>query len=166
MPAGKSIRKLLKDPAIWRELGVAEIYLYAADRAHHLESVILPALDRGEIVLCDRFLDSTRAYQGAGRGRCVDVIEALHALEPLTIRPKRTLLFDVEAHVGLARARSRGSSDGAGYDDEDLSFFERVREGFLQIAAAEPERVRIIDADASPETVARRTLEALDDLLI
>ncbi|MDQ7006781.1 MAG: dTMP kinase [Acidobacteriota bacterium] len=164
-PVAETLRALLKEPAVWKELGLAEIYLYAAARAHHLESLVLPALDEGRDVICDRYLDSTRAYQGFGRGRPRRLIEDLHALPPLDLRPDCTLLLDLPPRVGLARARERGEDGPAGYDDESLAFFERVRDGFRHIAEDEPSRVRMVDADASPLEVHTRIVGALTDLV-
>lgn len=160
-----TIRTLLKDPGVWRGLGLAEIYFYAAARAHHIETVILPALERGEVVVCDRYLDSTRAYQGYGRGRPLDLIDAVHRHPPLTLEPARTVLYDLDPASGLDRARERSHTDAPGYDDESLAFFERVRGGFLAIATQDVHRVRIVDAVGSVSEVHDATVAALADLL-
>ncbi len=162
---GESLRELLKDPSIWRELGLAEIYLYAAARCHHLESLVLPALERGEVVICDRYLDSTRVYQGVGRGRSPELIERLHTLPPLTLRPQRTLLLDLPVEEGLRRARGRSDEPSSGYDDEDVAFFTRVREGFLDLARREPQRIVVIDASGSREAVHAQMIAAVRDLV-
>jgi dTMP kinase len=162
---GDAMRALLKDPEIWRGLGLAEIFLYGAARAHHLESLVLPALARGVVVVCDRYLDSTLAYQGYGRGRPLDLIRRLHELGPLVLRPARTILLDVPPATGLARARSRANDGEPGYDEEDLSFFERVRGGFLDLARAEPERFRVVDADRDVGEVHDAIVSALRDLI-
>lgn len=159
-PVGEAIRSLLLDPECWRSLGLAEIYLYAAARADHLERVVEPALSRGAVVLCDRYLDSTLAYQGYGRGRPLELIRALHELPPLERRPGLTLLLDLEPERGLDRARSRnrregGGGGGRGYDDAELAFHRRVRQGFLAVAREEPERVRVVDAAPAEREVAR-----------
>jgi dTMP kinase len=164
-PLGEALRALLKDPAVWRVLGLAEIYLYAAARCHHLESLVLPALERGDGVVCDRYLDSTRVYQGIGRGRPLELIEQLHALPPLTLRPDRTLLLDLPVEDGLARARQRTDEAPSGYDEEDVAFFGRVREGFLAIARREPERVRVVDGTGPEAAVHARLVAALSDLV-
>lgn len=161
---GSTLRRLLKDPEVWRSLELAEIYLYAAARAHHLESLILPAIARGEIVICDRYLDSTRAYQGSGRGRSAELIEELHLLPPLDTRPLRTLLLDLTPRVGLERAAEREIGEEAGYDDESHAFFEKVRRGFEAIAEREPERVRLIEASGEQLEVHRRIVDRLLDL--
>jgi dTMP kinase len=162
---GQELRRLLKNPEHWRSMKLAEVYLYAAARAQHLESIVLPALARGETVLCDRYLDSTRAYQGYGRGRPHDLIEALHRLPPLDLRPVRTILLEVEPAVGLERARGRDVTDQPGYDDEDLAFFERVRDGFRAIADAEPARVRRVRSDRDVALVHADVVAGLADLV-
>ncbi|MBP7147939.1 MAG: dTMP kinase [Acidobacteria bacterium] len=161
---GEILRDLLKDPAVWRGLDLAEIYLYAAARAHHIEKLILPALERGHVVVCDRFLDSTRAYQGYGRGRPLELIEKVHALAPLTLRPDRTILLDAPVEVALGRTRDRAESARPGYDDEDVAFFGRVRDGFLRIAAQEPGRVRIVREHGDVATVHGSVVAAIADL--
>ena len=158
-------RRILKTPSYWRAMNLAEIYLYAAARAHHLETVVLPALAEGKLVLCDRYLDSTRAYQGHGRGRPLSLIEDLHKLPPLDRRPDRTILLDVPPVEGLTRASGRGAADQPGYDDEDVAFFERVRRGFLAVAAAEPERVRVVDAAGDVAATHAAVVAALRDLV-
>ncbi len=162
---GAELRALLKDPDVWRHLGLAEIWLYAADRAHHVESVVLPALADGAVVVCDRYVDSTRAYQGYGRGRPLGLIDALHRHPPLDLVPRRTILLDLPVEVALARARGRGTTDAPGYDDEDVAFFERVRAGYREIAGREPGRVRIVDAAPGVADVHRGVVAALADLL-
>jgi dTMP kinase len=169
-PVGEAIRSLLLDPECWRSLGLAEIYLYAAARAEHLEKVVEPALERGAVVLCDRYLDSTVAYQGYGRGRPLELIRALHELPPLRRRPGLTLLLDLEPELGLDRARSRNRRDGdpeggRGYDDEELAFHRRVRRGFLDLAREEPGRVRVVDAAAPEAEVAREVARLAADFL-
>jgi dTMP kinase len=162
-PAGDRIRSLLLDPAT-RLAAPAELLLYAAARAEHLERVIRPALAAGRTVLCDRYLDATRAYQGSGRGLPREWIEAIHALEPLRLRPDTTLLLDLDPAVGLERARgrnARGGADEGRFEAEDLPFHRRVREGYLALAQAEPERFRVVDASGEPEAVQRRIQEAL-----
>jgi dTMP kinase len=159
------LRSLLKDPVNIERLGLAEIYLYAAARAHHLESVVLPALEGGQVVVCDRFLDSTRCYQGYGRGRPLELIEAIHAHPPLDRTPERTLLLDVPAALGRARSRGRRLDEKGGYDGADPAFLDRVRSGFLAIAERDRERVRVVDARGDAGAVHRAVLATLADLL-
>jgi dTMP kinase len=143
---------------------LAETLLMCAARAIHLANLVRPALARGECVICDRFSDATRAYQGAGRGVDAALIEALLAAVHADLWPQRTLLLELPVTQGLARAQSRrGVQDR--FEDEDRQFFERVRARYLELARAEPARIRVIDASAGAELVALRALEALADLL-
>jgi len=166
-PAGESIRGLLLDSAT--RLGPpAELLLYAAARAEHLERIIRPALAIGRLVLCDRYLDATRAYQGYGRGLPLAWIESLHALEPLRLAPDRTVLLDLDPAVGLERARGRNrkaarkaAPDEGRFEAEDLAFHRRVRDGYLSLAKAEPKRFHIVDGDAPEDVVQKRIQEAL-----
>lgn len=162
---GETLRTLLKDPMIWRDLGLAEIYLYAAARANHLEAVILPALERGAVVICDRFLDSTRVYQGHGRGQPGNLIEKLHSLPPLDRHPDLTIFLDVPVEEGLDRARGRGGPGLPGYDDESVEFFGRVREGFLEILRREPGRMKVVLATAPKAEVHRQIVQAAGALI-
>jgi dTMP kinase len=142
----------------------AETLIMFAARAIHLENRILPALDRGQWVLCDRFTDATRAYQGAGRGVDADLIETLADAVHSYLWPDRTLVLDLPVEQGLSRARQR-SGGGDRFEDEDVKFFSRVRACYRALAASEPQRVRLIDAGAGPEEVAARALQVLDELL-
>lgn len=140
-----------------------ELLLMFAARAAHVDNRIIPALTRGEWVLCDRFTDASRAYQGAGRGLAAQAIEQLAAIAHPGLAPDRTLLLDLPAEQGLARARSRGG-EGDRFEDERLAFFDRVRQRYLELAAAEPLRIRVLDATATPQRVLRQALAALEDL--
>ena len=165
---GSRIRALLLKPTSNPMAPLTELLLYTADRAQHLTETILPALERGESVLCDRYLDATLAYQGSGRQIGDEAILALHQRPPLDCRPDRTLLFDLDAATGLERARERNRAAGLDvtegrFEDEALEFHERVRQGYLALAKAEPERFRRIDADSSIDKVERRVREALSD---
>jgi dTMP kinase len=129
-----------------------------------MEALVLPALRRGAVVVCDRHLDSTRAYQGYGRGHPLELIEALHAHPPVDRAPDRTLLLELPAGAALQRSRARGALEAPGYDEESETFFERVAGGFDAIARAEPDRVRRVDADAAEDEVHRRVVRALRDV--
>ena len=118
---------------------------------------------RGEWVLCDRFSDASRAYQGGGRGIDAGHIENLVDIAHPGLAPDRTLLLDLPPEQGLARARQRGD-DGDRFEDERLAFFARVRARYLALAAAEPARFRLIDASAAPEAVLAQSLAALEGL--
>jgi dTMP kinase len=169
-PLGRGLRELLLRPTDTPMDPLAELLLYAADRAQHLREVVIPALERGELVLCDRYLDATLAYQGFGRGLGVDLVHELHQREPLDMRPRRTVLLDLDPARSVERARRRNV--GAGLDEtegrfekERLEFHRRVRQGYLELASAEPDRFRVIDAAGTTDEVERRITIALADLL-
>lgn len=158
-PVGLAIRKVLLegenlDP--W-----CELFLFLADRANHVASVIRPALARGEVVLCDRHADSTVAYQGHARGLPVEKLRELNALATGGIRPDMTILLDLEPSIGLARLGERDR-----LDREPLDFHERVRAGFLAEQAADPGRFRIVDASQSPDRVRAEVLGAVTEELL
>ncbi|CAA2158787.1 Thymidylate kinase [Methylobacterium brachiatum] len=134
----------------------AEALLFSAARIDHLDRLIRPALRRGEIVLCDRFIDSTRAYQGAAGGLDPAVIAALERVVVGPTRPDLTLILDLPPEDGLARAAGRGAGTGQGadrFEAESLAFHTRLREAFLAIARAEPQRCAVIDAARDPDSV-------------
>jgi dTMP kinase len=154
---GDQIRKILLDSANKALDPSAELLLYAASRAQHLREVILPALAAGTIVLCDRFSDATLAYQGYGRGLDKDMIGELDRIVTAGMRPDLTVLLDIDAAAGLARARGRNSSRGlegeARFENEEIAFHERVRQGYLTLAKKEPERIRVVDASPAQDRI-------------
>ena len=166
-PIGKQIRELLLDRENTRMAAMAELFLYEASRAQLVDEVIRPALRKGRIVLCDRFTDSTLAYQGHGRGLDRDLILRFNDLATGGLRPDLTLLLDLPPEVGLARAENRLAHPRSRRDrmeEERLSFHQRVREGYLAIAAAEPARVALLDASCGILELGaqiRRRLEAV-----
>lgn len=152
-PGAEEIRRLLVtgEPGRWDAW--SEALLVTAARRDHVERVIRPALAAGTWVLCDRFLDSTLAYQGAVAGLGADAIEALHTLVFGRLRPDLTLLLDIDPAVGLARAGKRAEGEGR-FEARGLEWHRKLREAFLAIAEAEPGRVRVIDAGGPVEGVA------------
>ncbi|MDP3173040.1 MAG: dTMP kinase [Phenylobacterium sp.] len=142
-PGAESIRDLLVNGDADRWSGLSEALLMYAARRDHIERTITPALDRGAWVVCDRFADSTRAYQGAGGGVDPALISALES-HVLSVRPDLTLILDLPADAGLARAGGRGGGE-ARFESKGLGFHERLRQAFLTIADAEPERCVVID---------------------
>lgn len=150
-PLAERIRELLLDPAHAGMADDCELLLVFAARAEHLARLIRPALEAGQWVLCDRFTDATYAYQGYGRGLSLDRIAELERMVQGDLRPDLTLLLDVPVETGLARASARGELDR--FEQEQQAFFERVREGYLARAAAEPDRFRVIDASQPLEIV-------------
>jgi dTMP kinase len=148
---GTRIRKVLLD-AEEQVDPLAELLLYAADRAHHVRTLVRPALDSGHIVLSDRYADATVAYQGAGRGFPSELISEIVALATGGLMPDLTLIFDLtvdESQRRAARRPRKGVKQHDRLDAEDAAFHTRVRDAYLKIAAAEPDRVHIVDASGS-----------------
>jgi len=156
-PIANQIRSILLDASNNTMVPMAELMLYAASRAQHLADVIRPALADSSIVLCDRFSDATRAYQAFGRGIDRQTMEALNTLACGELSPHLTLLLDCPVEIGLGRAKQRIEASSGPREErfelESLAFHQRVRDGYLQLAAEEPGRFVIIDATASPEQV-------------
>jgi dTMP kinase len=143
---------------------IAEVLLFAASRRQHTVEVIRPAHERGEVVLCDRYTDSTLAYQGFGRLLNLDQLRTLNRWATGDLEPDLTLLFDLAEEVGLSRAVDRNTKavdDENRFEIEDLRFHRRVREGYLAMASAEPQRYAVVDAAGTPDEVFERTLETL-----
>lgn len=157
-PGAEEIRRLVLEGATDRWSAETEILLFTAARRDHLEKTIRPALARGEIVLTDRFADSTRIFQGITRGDLADTVDRLHALM-IGMEPDLTLLFDLDPAKGLARATARAGAE-LRFEDMGLAFQQKARAGFLALAARHP-RFRVIDADAAPETVAAQVWATL-----
>jgi dTMP kinase len=159
---GKQLRQLLLDSSLTAAEGlpdVTELLLYAADRAQHVYAALLPAIAQGTLVLCDRYTDSTIAYQGYGRGLELSLIQQLNAIATGGLNSDLTLWLDLEVREGLSRARSRQQDSTAlqGMDRmeaTELSFHERVQQGFAALAQAEPQRIVRIEASGSEDQVA------------
>jgi dTMP kinase len=148
---GENIRSILLDPANSALEPLAELLLYMADRAQHINELIRPALKNGKTVVCDRYFDATLVYQGFARGLRIDLIGQLHQLLFDDLKPDVTLLLDLSPQVGLERAwqqlnNGQRSGDESRFEAEAVAFHEKVRAGYLQLARLEPERFRIIDA--------------------
>jgi dTMP kinase len=148
-PAGAQIRRILLGPDGTQLSPTAEALLYAADRAEHVARVVRPALDRGATVLTDRYVDSSLAYQGAGRGLDVAELERLSAVATGGLVPDLTVLLDVDPEVG----RARGTGDPDRLEGQPLDFHRRVRAAFLALAAADPARYVVVDASAPFDVV-------------
>lgn len=159
----EAIRGLLLAPREEPMAELAELLLVFAARAQHLEQKIRPALAAGTWVVCDRFTDATVAYQGAGRGLSLEVIKQLRQLVQGSLQPDLTLLLDAPVEVGMARASRRGELDR--FEREQRDFFERVRQGYLNQAQAEPGRYRLIDASRPLDQVQGDIGAALHSLL-
>lgn len=164
-PIADAVRAILLDSANSAMVPRAELLLYAAARAQHVEEVIRPALTRGKVVLCDRYTDATLAYQGFGRGLDLDLIARLNDLAAGGLSPDLTLLLDFPPEQGLERARARNHQSAGGdegrFEQEALEFHRRIREGYLQLAR-DNERFSLVDAQGDPQTVARRIALAFD----
>src|SRR3984893_16789261 len=159
-PSGEKIRKVLLDSATSGLSPLAEMALMFASRAQHIAEVIEPALAHGSVVLCDRFTDSTEAYQGSGRKLGSDPVLELHRVLCGDLQPDLTILLDSDATSVVSRARRRnkrasrraghGHADENRFEQETRTFFARVREGYLAIAVREPQRVVLVDASGTP----------------
>nr|WP_301300182.1 dTMP kinase [Pseudomonas chlororaphis] len=157
-PLAERIREVLLTPGDEVMNPDTELLLVFAARAQHLAEVIRPALARGAVVLCDRFTDSTYAYQGGGRGLSVERIATLEQFVQGKLRPDLTLVFDLPVEVGLARASARGRLDR--FEQEGRVFFDAVRQAYLKRAAADPARYLLVDA-AQPLSQVQQALDAL-----
>ncbi len=165
---GNQIRRILLDPANRDLTPLAELLLYQAARAQHLARVIVPALAEGKIVLCDRYKDATRAYQGKGRGLPAELLEQLNRLDILALEPDLSLLLDLEPPLAVARARERELDrrpEEARFEQEDLEFHRRVREGYLDLASAFPHRIRVVDASGGRDEVHARVVSLVASAL-
>ncbi len=164
-----SIRTLLLDPANENMASRTELLLYSAARAQHVVEIIQPALKAGKVVLCDRFSDATTVYQGAGRGLEMSQLETINNYAANGLIPDLTLLLDYPVEEGLQRARSRNVTDNleseGRFELEALTFHQRIRKGYLELAAKE-KRFHIIDALGDEEVVAERITAAVDSFLV
>lgn len=158
-PLAEELRDLLKTPRAEPVAAHTELLLMFAARAQHVEQVIQPALARGEVVLCDRFTDSSLAYQGYARGVALEKITQLADMVHPDCWPDRTFWLDLPVAQGLARAAGRGRFDR--FEQEKVAFFEQVRAGFAAIAAQQPQRVVRIDSACEADNVARQLTDSL-----
>lgn len=164
-PGGTELGRGLRELVLHTEgeLGEwAETFLFLADRSADVAQIIRPALNRGELVLCDRYADSTLAYQGYGRGLDLPLLRRLNDAATDGLRPRLTILLDIPAEQGIARARADGGDRIA---DAALEFHRRVNHGFRQIAAAEPDRVVLLDAAQPPDMVLQQAIVAAEPRL-
>ena len=170
-PGGTPLGRRLRETFLETEETVsplAELLLFAADRAQHVNFLIKPALEEGKIVISDRYADATAAYQGAGRGFSENTINQIINLATDGLKPDLTLFFDVSVDKAILRMNSRSEAGGERknrMDLETVEFYERVREAYLKIAAKEPERFRVIEADGSVEEVKAKVSEIVSHFL-
>jgi dTMP kinase len=166
-PGGTPVSERIREVLLHSEKGsvsdTCELLLMFAARASHLDGLIRPALARGEWVVCDRFTDATYAYQGAGRGLPEPLIATLEGLVQDSIAPDLTILLDADLEVTGERRRQRGLQDR--FEAEESAFFARVREKYLDIAKAEPDRVKLVDASVGLEIVQENVRGALEEFI-
>ena len=160
-PIAEQIRNVILDKANTAMDPRTEALLYAASRRQHLVEKVWPALKEGKIVICDRYLDSSLAYQGAARGLGVENVLNINLFATENTWPDLTLLFDIKPEIGLARISANSNREVNRLDLEKLEFHNKVREGFLSLAKRYPDRFVVIDASLSREEVAKATMEAI-----
>ena len=159
-PVGKELRRIVLSPETGRLSHRTEALLYAADKAEHVDTVVQPALDRGEVVITDRYVDTTLAYQGAGRELRVEDVESVARWATHGLRPHLTVVMDVDPREGLGRFEGRDRIEA-----ESLDFHERARRSFLDLAAADPDHYLVLDARRPAEDLAAEIAERLAPLL-
>ncbi len=163
-PGAKGLGEKLRDILLNYDGVVSdrcEAFLFLADRAQHIDTIVAPAVDAGKVVLCDRHIDSTAAYQGYGRGQDIVQINNLNMIATGGRKPDLTIVFDIDAETSLARvgsAKDRMESSG-------IEFFNRVRDGYLKIAALEPNRIKVLDATKSIDEVQQDVIELINTKL-
>jgi dTMP kinase len=162
-PMAERIRTMLLEHGEEPLPDIAESLLFFASRALHIDNLIRPAVEAGTWVVCDRFTDASRAYQGYGRNLGLERIDMLAEWVHGDLQPDLTILLDAPAEVGLARAHSRGEADRL--DSEELGFYRRVRDGYLELAAAEPVRFAVVDASCELPQVRVAIASEIDALL-
>lgn len=161
---GEAIREILISTELPEMHHQTELLLMFAARSEHIHRKIIPALEQGIWVLCDRFTDASYAYQGAGRGIDQEKIQILESMVQGPLRPDITFLFDLEANIGLSRAQIRGETDR--FEQQHIDFFNRVRSQYLLMAEAEPERFRLIEAQHDIKTVQQQISHELESIIL
>ena len=158
-PIAEAIRSILLDPALEPD-GMTELFLLEAARHDHVEGLIRPALERGAVVLADRFADSSTVYQGFVRGLGAAVVRQLNIMATGGLEPDLTLIFDLDPDEALGRAHGRNAQEGSAnrLDEEPLEFHRSIRQAFLRLAEAVPKRIRVVDATGSEDVVFGRVL--------
>ncbi|WP_460786749.1 dTMP kinase [Nocardioides maradonensis] len=159
-PVGKEVRRIVLSPETGALANRTEVLLYAADKAEHVDTVVLPALGRGEVVITDRYVDSSLAYQGAGRAEDLAGVEAVQRWATRDLRPHLTVVLDLEPSAGLDRFEGRDRIEG-----ESLEFHQRVRAMFLELAATDPEHYLVLDARQGIEEIHAQVRARVEELL-
>lgn len=160
-PVGEAIRRVLLDPAYPEMTPLTEVLLFCASRAQHCEESIVPALQAGRVVICDRFASATLAYQGYAGRVGPETVRAINDLATAGLQPDMTLVLDADPLVGLRRKFGEAAASGDRIEEKSLSFHQAVREGFLELARRDPERYRVIAADRPIAAVQAAILETL-----
>ena len=163
-PGAKGLGEKLRDILLNYDGVVSdrcEAFLFLADRAQHIDTIVAPAVDAGKVVLCDRHIDSTAAYQGYGRGQDIEQINKLNMIATSGKKPDLTIVFDIDAETSLARVGSTKDR----MESSGIEFFNRVREGYLKIAAQETARVKVLDATKSIDEVQQDVIELINSKL-
>ena len=160
---GEQIREILLKNENYTLTYDTELLLVFSARAQHIQEVILPALSSGKIILCDRFTDASYAYQGGGRGIDASRINLLEKWVQGDLRPNLTLLFDLDVNIGMQRSKKRSDADR--FEREEINFFEKIRNTYLERAKNEPQRFRIINSASSLESVKEQIITILKDFL-
>jgi dTMP kinase len=163
-PIGQQIRRILLDPANQEITPVAELLLMFAARAQNVEQWILPALHQGQIVVSDRFTDSSIAYQGSGRGLGWEAVHELDRIACQGLIPDITLCIDIDTETGLARAQARGGIETR-LEEQAIEFHHKVREAYHELARRDPQRFRLIEGRGAPEAIAAKVWEQVAPLL-
>jgi len=167
---GRKIRAILLDPDNAGMAPMCELLLYGADRAQHLAEVVIPSLEAGKVVLCDRFADATVVYQGAARGLDPDLIQKIHGIVVKELQPDLTLLFDLEPKTGLERtfaAVRKGQRSGreTRFEQEEIDFHKKVRKGYLDLARKEKQRFWVVDASQERKAVFQQIVSGIQQKL-
>jgi dTMP kinase len=157
---GKEVRRIVLDPATGELSDRTEVLLYAADKAEHVDTVVLPALERGQVVITDRYVDSTLAYQGAGRTLAAEEVERVARWATRDLRPHLTVVLDLDPHDGLGRFAERDRIEGEGPE-----FHARVRQAFLDMAAADPDHYVVLDARRPADEISAEVWQRVEPLL-
>jgi dTMP kinase len=162
---GEALKSIIIDTKYKDMVPLAELYLFSAARAQHVEKVIRPSIEEGKIVICDRFFDATIAYQSFGRGLPETLVRETNSRASWNVRPDITFFLDIEPAKGLSRVSQRLQEleqPADRIEKEDFSFFERVREGYLYISREEPMRFRVLDADVEPFELSHKLYDLID----
>ena len=167
---GNQIRKVLLDKRNKKIVPCSELFLYAASRVQHVEEVILPALQEGKAVVCDRFSDATTAYQRYGRGLNRNMVSVINSFSTKGLIPDLTIILDLPQEIGLKRARARNREKGLSmkegrFEEESLLFHKKVRQGYLRIKKSDPKRVKVINAGHDIKKVNSQISKEVDKLL-